>query len=162
MNKLILRPDRSGYSASIGGDVLSVRLAGGFGRYRRDFCKSTSTISCTWRLTSSRYKYFRSFYTSKINKGASPFLIDLILDDPEPLEYTAYIVPDTLQVTNPEFNIYEVSCELEVQPIDDYDTGDFASIFEEFGDTWRVFLDIINTETNQTLPSILGGLEWPE
>ncbi len=160
LNKLKLTPDSSSYSVTDGKEVVATQLDGGAARYRRDILGATSTVSVSFILGTVEYSYLRAFYKALVSSGATPFLIDLILDKPELTEHKAYFVPGSIQLTAQKGLTYWVSAQLEVYPVamteDDFT---FAALYGEFGENWRLLFppveDELNTITNVTLPGLM-------
>lgn len=155
MTKFILPPDNSAYSVTDGKEVVATQLDGGAARYRRDIIGATSTVNVSWILGRDEYNYLRSFYRGVTGKGASPFLIDLILDDFELTEHKVYFIPGSMQLTAQKGMTHWVSAQLEVYPNEDTDNGNFAYVYAEFGSDWRYWLDTLDKITNFDLPEIL-------
>lgn len=161
LTKLVLAPDNSSYSVRDGKEVVSVALDGGAGRYRRDILGASSAVSVQWICDREEYHYLRSFYRALLGKGAKPFLIDLILDDPLPMEHKAYFVPGSMALTAQRGLAYYVSAELEVEPTDMDEEAElnFATMFSNFGPDWETVFppieDEFNTIVNTDLPAVL-------
>lgn len=111
--KLAIPPDQDSYEAAPGSEVLSVKLDGGVSRSRRDFIGAAAGFRVQWTLTPTEYQYLDSFF-KHIKNGSLPFLIDLILDGPVMLEYTAKFVPGSYKLAKQSGLTYIVSAELEV------------------------------------------------
>lgn len=150
-------PDSSGYSVEDPDEVLSVQLAGGAGRYRRDRIDSSSLVSVSWTFDPTEYRYFRAFYRSVLGRGSTPFLIDLVIDHALLEEYTAYFVPGSVTLGQQRGLAYEVRAQLEVlsNEVDDEAETYFVYLVNEFGEDWQVDEDAINTIVNLDLPDIL-------
>lgn len=155
ITKFIIPPDNSAYSATDGKEVVATQLDGGAARYRRDIIGATSTVSVSWILGRDEYKYLRSFYRGITGKGATPFLIDLILDECEPIEHKAYFIPGSMQLTAQKGLTYWASAQLEVYPNEDMDNGDFAYIYNALGPNWASSLDKLNIIVNTNWPQVL-------
>jgi hypothetical protein len=159
MYRLILRPDTSSYTATDGQEVVSVQLEGGAGKYRRDILGASAKVTATWILDREAYRYMRAFYQT-MNKGALPFLLELILDDPEPTEYEAHFVPGTMSLQSQSGNAYTITAELEVvpQPADeDYDAllVILASEYGSYSPGQSLFATL-QTFVNTNLPDTIG------
>ncbi len=115
MDKLVLPPEQSGYSAAPGVEAVYTELDGGLGRYRQDILGAAARVTASWLLNPTDYRYMVAFYHSK-RGGALPFLIDLVLDSNALTEYTAHFVPGTWKVTGVEGQSYRVAADLEVTP----------------------------------------------
>lgn len=156
MQKLNLLPDRSGYSVQDGEEVISVKLDGGLSKYRRDVLNSSSSLTVQFTLTASGYRYLRDFYRVITEKGALPFLIDLIIDEAELTEHTAYFVPGTMKLQSQSGLQYVVSTQLEVQPLalTGYE-NEYIYIYQEFGENWEFWLNYLQTIVNEDWPEVL-------
>lgn len=155
--KLTLRPDAQGYSVSDGQDVIAIELDGGAMRYSRDKWGSTSRVSATWTLLPDQYQYLRAFYNTTIAKGALPFLCDLILDDPSPVEHVCRIIPGTMNLGSQQGFAYISSCTLEVEPVMvdiEYDTA-LVMLYDEYGDGAYMILNLLEKLVNVDLPANL-------
>lgn len=154
MEKLQLRPDTQGYSVQDGEDVIAIELDGGAGRYIRDKWGSTSRVSVTWTLLPAQHQYLRAFYNTTIQKGALPFLCDLILDDPTPVEHVCRIVPKTMTLGSQQGFAYISSCTLEVEPIaiDSELDETLVMLYGEYGDGAYDILNLLEKLVNVDLP----------
>lgn len=155
MMKFTIPPDNSAYSVTDGKEVVATKLDGGAARYRRDIIGATSTVNVSWILGRDEYKYLRSFYRGVTGKGATPFLIDLILDDFELTEHKVYFIPGSMQLTGQEGLTYWASAQLEVCPNEDPDNGDFAYIYGAMGSNWQKYEDKLNIIVNINWPQVL-------
>lgn len=158
--KLALSPDSSSYSVADGEDVIATKLDGGLSRYRLDILGASSKVSVKWICDRTQYKYLRAFYSVLINKGATPFIIDLILNDPLPVEHVAYFIPGSMALTNQQGCVYEVSAQLEVEPISVTDDDViFAALYGEFGSNYETefpaFEDMFDNLMNVQIPADL-------
>lgn len=159
LSKFILPPDNSQYSVADGKEVVATQLDGGAARYRRDILGATSTVNVAWILGTNDYKYMRSFYRALTLKGAKPFLIDLILDEPTLTEHKAYFVPGSFQLTGQKGLTYWVSAQLEVYPAEidyDYEAG-FAALYSEFGENWQSQFAVIENQFNNIINFEMPG-----
>lgn len=114
LSKFPFLPEQSSYSYAKPNDTVSITLDGGLSKSRRDIVGAPATVSCTWYLKLDEYQYFSAFYNIALNNGADSFLIDLILDQPEVLEYVAKFIPDSFEMTEPSGLQMIVSVRLEV------------------------------------------------
>lgn len=153
LSKFILPPDNSAYSVTDGKEIVVTQLDGGAGRYRRDILGATSTVNASWILNEDSYKYLRSFYRALTLKGAKPFLIDLILDEPTLTEHKAYFIPGSMQLTAQKGLTYWVSAQLETQPAEiDYDAeAAFAALYGELGPNWQTLFPPIEDQMHAIL-----------
>lgn len=150
LTKLVLLPDNSSYSVTDGKEVISTQLDGGAARYRRDILGATSTVGVSFVLGPAEYKYLRAFYRTVTVSGSTPFLIDLILDEPTLTEHKAYFIPGSMQLTGQKGLTYTVSAQLEVYPIAldlDYDNS-IVMLFSNYGDDWQGVFNAFEKLTN--------------
>lgn len=119
--KCLVPPERSGYQATPGASVVTNQLDGGLGRYRADQAGASAQITVQWSVGRSDYAYLMAF---KRQYEAQSFLIDLILDSPDALEYTAFIVPGTWNLNSQSGVTYIVQATLEVAPLPADPQGD--------------------------------------
>jgi hypothetical protein len=116
--KLTLAPDQSGYTAGTAeNEILSVKLDGGFSRYRRDQLRSTFNVDVQWTVGPVQYAYLRAFYRTAVNQAEEVFEIDLQADDPVMRTYEAHFVPGSFKLSAVTGNQYTVGASLEVKPI---------------------------------------------
>jgi hypothetical protein len=115
LQKLQIRPDKSGYSFKYGPSAKSTKLDGGSSRYRADYDGANTQIEVTWILKPNQYDYIMAFYRKGTGNGSLPFLIDLILEGHTITEYTAHIVPGTFGLANQDGDAYTVTASLEVE-----------------------------------------------
>lgn len=156
-------PDSSGYSVEdAAADVIAVKLDGGASRYRRDRIGSNSKVSVRWTFDPEEYRYFRAFYRLLTDKGAKPFLVDLVLDTEFPEEHTAHFVPGTVRLQEQKGHGYFVTAELEVEPTvyeDEAQEIQKALLFTLFGKDYASAFppieDQLNTVVNIELPGDL-------
>lgn len=156
--KLQLRPDTQGYAVQDGMDAIFIELDGGAGRYIRDKWGSTSRVPASWTLFPAQYQYLRAFYNTTIQKGSLPFLCDLILDDPSPVEHVCRIVPGSMNLGSQQGLAYISSCQLEVEPnpIDEDFDESLVAIYDAYGeDAYRV-LNLFEQLVCEDLPGALG------
>ncbi len=156
LTKFIIAPDNSSYSVTDGKEVVSVALDGGAGRYRRDILGASSVVNVQWVCSREEFHYIRAFFRSLTGKGSSPFAIDLILDDPLPVEHKAYFIPGSMTLTGQKGLSYYVTAQLEVEPVDvDADAEiDYVIMVNEFGSESIMLRseDILNELVNVLWP----------
>ncbi len=141
-------PDKATYSYSPKNDVVEVSLDGGLSRRRRDIIGSSSRISCTWFLLPHEFQYFMAFYRSHLKRGALPFTIDLLLEQPFLEEVTAAFVANTLRSKQIGLS-FEVEAELETVPLVDTDYDDMILLFyDETGSGENAFFNVLQQLTN--------------
>lgn len=158
MQKLSITPDEAGYSAATGEETLRVQLDGGAGRYRRDILGASSSVEVQWTIGPTEYAYLKTFSRVATAQGALPFLIDLILDEPFPVEHEARIIPGSFSLASVQGMTYTVRASLEVTPNapdDEYDEG-LLLIVGEYGEDAGLILlsfeEIANVDMPRSLP----------
>lgn len=158
MYKFTIPPDRDGYSVADGEETLSVQLAGGFSKYRKDISKSSSKLTASWTLNKMGYNYFRSFYKVFTNSGTDSFLMDLFIDDPfELTEHECHFIPNTVKLVSQKGESFTVSANLEVKPIGiDQDKQNMAGVYAYFGDYIEVYDDLFDQLVNFEFPQDLA------
>lgn len=156
MQKFTIPPDKASYTMKDGQEVLSVQLQGGAARYRRDIANPTARVTANWTMGMDGYLYIRSFFRAAIDNGASPFLMDLILDLPTLTEHKCYFVPNTLTLNSQSGLTYSVSVDLEVYPQNDPIpfAQDYVDVYNEFGNTFRYYEDVLDMLMNTAWPEV--------
>lgn len=159
LTKLTIPPDQSGYSVTDGTEVISVKLDGGASRFRRDVLNAASRVTVQWSVTPDNFRYLRAFYRSVTAQGSTPFLIDLLLDEPELTEHQAYFIPGTMRLQSQRGLQYVVAAELEVAPDlpdSEYDAI-LVTLYNEYGGSEQALLMLNQLEqlTNVDLPAAL-------
>lgn len=155
MDKLMLPPDESGYSIKDGVEVVATQLKGGAARYRKDIKNSTSQLSVQWTTDREGFKYLRLFYRLVAANGATPFLIDLIVDDYELTEHVANFIPGTMTIDAISGLTFVVKADLEIKPQDNSALqGSYLELYKSFGSDISKFEDIFNTIININLPRL--------
>lgn len=134
MEKLRLRPEQSTYVYTNGDEIISTQLEGGASRFRRDVVGAAATVRCTWTLDLNGYQYLRAFYNLATDKGALPFLIDLLIDQPTLEEYEARILPGTVEMSRPLGYSRQQSMTLEVIPVHNPEVD--RLIIDAFDNDW--------------------------
>ncbi len=127
--KLLLTPDQDGYTVEDPDSVVATKVDGGPPRYRRDYFDASLKVEVTWTCTPDEYQYLRAFY-NYVNKGADPFLLDLLINTPTLQTYVCRFKPGTFKLTSVKGYMFKVKVTLDVQPNDG--GVDFASIVEDF------------------------------
>lgn len=158
MYKLVIPPNQSGYSVSVGQETISTKLDGGASRFRVDILNASSDVTCSWTVGPDNYEYLRRFYLVNIKNGNEPFLIDLILDSPMPTQYTARFIPGSWGLTGQQGHTYTVGCQLEIEAIEhDYDYDEaIIMLISEYGSEEAALeiLNLLDKLVNHDLPEI--------
>lgn len=111
--KLEICPSQTGYSASINYGKNRIQLDGGASRYRQEYRKNSHSVSLTWVTNKFGYNSLVAF-ASLWSKQNEPFLIDLIIDSPELIQYKCWF-KDGLNLTKVEGLSYTLTADVEVQ-----------------------------------------------
>lgn len=159
LTKFTIPPESTGYAMEDPNEVVAIKLDGGASRYRRDKLGGTSKVSVKWSFDRDEYHYFRAFYRSLLGRGAQPFLIDLVIDLPDPIEHKAYFVPGTVRLQEQRGHYYGVTAELEAYPtnLSETDETNFAALFSEFGATYPTDFPPLEDELNALINTNLPG-----
>ena len=157
MYKLQLRPGSSSYSVSDNSGIVSVKLDGGASRQRRDILNAAETVDCSFVLDAREFSYFRNFYNLHVKNAGAKFLIDLLIDSPELIEYQSLFVPGSVRLSNPRGLTYNVSCQFEVIPnaIDYVAAENEVALFSAFGVDYESYIDPLHVNMNEFLPGFL-------
>ena len=150
--KLELRPLRTSYGATHPDSSHYVRLEGGLGKNRLDQLGSSATVAVRWALTALEYQYFLAFWRT-LEEGALPFLIDLVLEGPDLVEYVAQFLPGTVGTSEPSPEAFTVDATLEVEPsVPDPETDQsIVDLFTVYGLDGPSVLDRLAQFVNEDL-----------
>lgn len=155
--KLNLTPAQDGYAVADADDqVLRAKVSAGPSRTRLDMLGAPSDVAVTFHLTDAEYQYWRAFFRSTIGYGSLPFLMDLLLDQPDLTEHEVKIVPGSTRLSGQRGLLYVVQARLEVKPsMEDADLDEaIAMLFAEYGDDAPNILALLEKLVNVDLPLI--------
>lgn len=141
MQKLMLRPNSSGYSVTSGNEIVSAQTAGGPSRSRRDFLGAPSVVNVAWMLDELGFEYLNAFFRGVTEKGALPFLCDLLLERAFLQEYTCKFVPGSFKpVSSTAAFTFNATAQFEVLPLPDNDYLDASIVayFEYSGGSFTI------------------------
>lgn len=113
--KMPFLPEQNSYGTDLSQDSIGVKLAGGSMRLRADQFGAASTVRASWLLGPQDWTEFQAFWQFSTQRGALPFLSDLIVDSPYPLQYMTRMVPGTYRVDQVKGLSVRVSMQLEVE-----------------------------------------------
>lgn len=160
MAKLRFAPILAAYATDPGQSVIGTELDGGMGAYRTDILNPADKVNCQWVLPSKEdYREFVIFYKGPGKEGAATFLMDLVIDDPDPIERTCRFIPGTYKLVSIQGQTYTVQAQLEVEPLyldpDYYDT--LYMLIEEYGslEAAQAMLNQFNQLINVDFPESL-------
>lgn len=163
LKKLLLTPAESGYTVDDGDETLSIKLDGGKARYRKDMLNATATVRVRWQCDRYEYEYLKAFYKgSASDTGATPFLLDLIIDEAFQLtEHTCYFIPGKFKLNRIRGHLHEVQADLEVIPKTYFDGyyDIIVLLYELFpddptGTAATAYFNAIHQLVNVEMPSI--------
>lgn len=154
--KLSLSPDQAGYTTADADDaVLRAKVSAGPARQRLDMLGAPSMVGVGFSLNRNQFQYWRSFFRTTIAEGSLPFLIDLILDQPDPVEHEARIIPGSVRLSALSGLRYSVAVTMEVKPVgqdSDFDAT-LVWLYEAYGDDISLTLAALAALVNEHLPA---------
>jgi hypothetical protein len=158
---LNLRPDSSSYKVDRGSSVLSTKLQGGAGRYRKDQLGASSSVPLTFTLDPLQYTYLMSFFRTTLEEGSLPFQIDLISETGFIEAYKAYFMSGQgqsgISLISAVGLTYIVGATLEVVPISppssDFDLA-LVALYGSYTDGSYAILAALQALVNTYLPTI--------
>lgn len=154
LQKFMIPPDSGSYTEVEPSDeVLFTALQGGVGRYRLDKVNASRTVTVQWTFDPPDYQYFRAFFATATQRGALPFLLDLLSEDGDgTVESTCNFVPGSVTLTSTEGQMYVQAATLEVKQIPrDPDADNLIILLNGGGD----MIDALYTLVNVTAPATL-------
>lgn len=110
--KLIVPPQQSGYSVSLGYNRI-VQQTGYVDRYRRGVKRQQHSVTVSWLTDRAGYETLVAFYHLWMDSGTY-FLADLIVDGADLQEYRCNMASG-MQLTQIQGRAYYVSAQLTVQ-----------------------------------------------
>lgn len=151
--RLEIVPDQTGYSVEEPSDTVRIATAGGSSANYRDMIGASSLVSITWICDPDEYEELVEFYKVTLKKGALPFLIDLVIDEPFPSEYEATFIPNTFTLSSVKGLTYTVTAQLEAayqEPNEVYDNF----IVDQYGgnEEETTFVNLLERLVNVLLP----------
>lgn len=78
-----LLPEKTSYSFKRTPQIIRSRGEGGFGRTRKtsSMVNPIAVVSCSFKLDSAQFNYWRAFFDTTIQAGSLPFQMKLIIAD---------------------------------------------------------------------------------
>ena len=110
---LTLVPQIAGYQPEVYPATLRAAF-GGLGRYRT-IPQQSPSVNVQWQLSGDEFERFMVFYNITIERGLSPFQIDLILDSPHPTTKVVYITPGSLSIAPISSDTHNVAANLRIK-----------------------------------------------
>lgn len=117
-------PEQDGYAAEHSTDFVAIKLAGGQSRVRADVLNGTSVVNISFLLDRVDYQEFMNFFITQIERGALPFLVDLLVDFGYPSTYKAQMLPGTFKLNQVRGFSFRISMQVEVEQVEFF-TGNF-------------------------------------
>jgi hypothetical protein len=156
MERLLLRPNAEDYSQTEGSEVIAVKLDGGAGRYRLDKIGATREVTASWTMNPNQYRYWRAFWNTATQRGALPFLCDLVGEDGTgPIQHVCYFVPGSVGMPAQRGLTYTQTATLEVKPNPvDAEMDEMVMTLFAVGVDSDVFWDLARL-VNETAPEAL-------
>lgn len=155
--------ESGGYSVAYGTEYVSVKLAGGPSRRRRDFDGAAHIVNVEYTLSGKEFKNFQNFYNGVIARGSLPFATQLIINNLQPEYYRCFIVADSYSLSEQSGDMYKISFQIEATNFDTSDEipiEDTQALFNEYGfDYEPLFIadeDTLHLIVNVKLPLDFG------
>lgn len=111
-------PEQSGYTVAHPNQVVSIELDGGAPRLRSDILRANSTVGVSWLLDRVEYTLFMKFMRQDTERGALPFLVDLVTDFFQLARHRVTLVPGSLRTSQVTGLTYRVAADLRVEQLD--------------------------------------------
>lgn len=160
LHKFALLPSKPGYSVGDSADaVLRAKVGAGPSRQRLDFPRAPHQVTVSFSLDSAQYDYWRAFWSTGIEYGSLPFLIDLIIDAEDLAEYEAKFVPGSVSLSDVSGLRYQVDAILEVKPNvrdREYDET-LVMLYDIYGEDVPIILNMLEKLVNVDLPNAIPG-----
>ena len=142
--KLPFRPEKSSYRYTPNSEVVVVQLDGGSSRRRKDIAEASSIVECTFFLYADEFQFFTAFYQFNLARGAKPFLLDMLLEQPYLEEKQCAFLEDTFESRQIGLS-FEVTCQLEVVSTQDDDFAEMIiELYNQDDDYLNVLEELVN------------------
>ena len=114
--KMALRPNQSGYSVQHSYPIDRMQMGGGASRLRKGKKNLPLLVTLQWLTDKAGYDYLKAFYELWLNQSPAinPFLIDLIIDYGDLLEYSC-IFTDGIRLDQVAGHAYYISANIEAK-----------------------------------------------
>ena len=146
----MMRPAKSSYQVSDPYSATVTNIPGGLSSITTDHLSGVYQISATYQMTRAEAYFWGAFYQSTLMEGSIPFVAELILDNPFPMEYVCQIVA---KPSKPKDTGYYREVTLSLEAVADYDddfnfalvdwmavygecSGEMANMFDIFANEW--------------------------
>lgn len=154
--------EKDGYTVAFANEIITVKLAGGPSRRRKDFIGGADIVNVSYKLDPTQYQQFLDFYNHIIDSGALPFATQLIIDSSALQYYQCYIVENTFSLSEQSGLMYKLSFQIEATLLEEeLVTGDeHKALFNQYGMDYELLFiadeDVLDQIVNVELPLILG------
>lgn len=128
MRKLKLIPTNTSYSVSLADGNVSNKLKGGRSRVRKQSIGDVNVVSVSFVLDPDQYQYLMAFYRVVIDKGALPFLMDMITEDSRLVTHKVTMIPASFNLGSQQGLAYTVNFQVEAEPLDSNGDKDSQTI----------------------------------
>lgn len=119
MEKLLLKPDETGYQLTENQNSLGVvELNGGADFTRLDVIDGSRFVTLQWSGQPKRFKTVRDFFNLNLALNCPQFLIDLLIGDDIYTEYICNLIPDSVKTLQPAGINWIISATFEVQSLE--------------------------------------------
>lgn len=108
-------PLQSGYGAETDSGVITQQLDGGPPRFRRVSSNNIGSVSCSFNFDELGYQYVMAFYRIWMRTPSKPFIVEMLLDDPEVKDYRCWFVPNSVKLNSVNGLRYKVSVQFFVE-----------------------------------------------
>lgn len=155
LRQLGLTPSLNGYSVQRGDTLVRSQPGMGPSAIRLDRYNTPSRVSVSWNVGPADYNYLVAFYFTAIREGALPFLLDVVLDDPEVRQLEAVLIPGSFVLEGIDGLTYHVRAEAEVTPIrlSEFDAL-MIEMFDAEGEDWGDMLLDLDHLVTITMPGV--------
>lgn len=116
MRKLHLLAQSSGYGVAFGDNNVATKLNGGKSRVRRKAINTTHDVSVSFLLDKRQYEYLMAFYRTVTQRGALPFMMDIITDNGIIQTHKVLIKQNTFKLNQVQGEAFFVGMTVEAEP----------------------------------------------
>ena len=150
-------PAAARYSSQPGTGVIGTDVEGGFPRLRKDQLFAPSKFQVQWVIPSDEFDDFMFSFRHTLNSGAASFIIPLLLDYDERIDYIAQIVPNSFKVTSARGMRRTITAKIIALPVEDLQAIDsVVALYGSVSAYLSVQLDLEKL-VNVDLPDLLSN-----
>lgn len=103
-----------GFKVPLAGDIVSAKLDGPETLQAAGYAGGARVAEVQWELDAPGYHYLQAFWRKKTERGALPFLIDLISNESLPTRHLGTFVPGSLKLVKVDGLKYSVAAQVEI------------------------------------------------